>query len=58
MLGYEYSYIFAVFHFCVMKRLTAQEICCEEERIRKYFENFKENIPYSSFFLRAKLQCT
>lgn len=41
-----------------MKRLTEEEMCYEGERIRKYLENFKEKIPYSSFFLRAKLQCT
>lgn len=41
MMHYECSYIFTVFNFCVIKRLAEQEMYCEEERARKYFEDFR-----------------
>lgn len=41
MMHYECSYIFTVFNFLVVKRFTEQEMFCEGERIRKFFEHFK-----------------
>lgn len=40
-MHYECSYIYTGFDFHVIKGLAEQERCYEEERIKKYFKDFK-----------------